>query len=128
MHKFYCFRGASFHLHPLPSTLYLWTSMSCIGDGPLAIGYYSFHGSYKDYFGKQLTLAGIFDFYFLMSCGQCTSYFLYFCSYYDSKVSLCFFYGTIFNPAQKLCPCLKESHCELLIYWVCCRVAGLVLL
>lgn len=78
--------------------------MSCIGDGPLAIGYYGFHGSYKDYFGKQSTLAGIFDFYFLVSCAQCTSYFLYFCSYYNSKVSLCFFLWDYFQPSMKIMP------------------------
>lgn len=50
-------------------------------------------------------------------------YFLYFCSYYNSKVFLCFFNGNIFNPARKLCLCLKESHCKLLIYWLCSGVA-----
>lgn len=67
-------------------------------------------------------------FLFLNELCSVYKYFLYFCSYYISKVSLCFFYGTIFNPAWKLRLCPKESHCELLIYWVCCRVAGLVLL
>lgn len=48
----------------------LWASMSCRRDEPLAIGYCGFHGSYKDYFGRQLTLAGNFDLYFLMSCAH----------------------------------------------------------
>lgn len=59
-------------LHPC-----LWASMSYRRDEPLAIGYCGFHGSCKDYFGGQLTLAGNFDLNFLMSCAQCTTMFIF---------------------------------------------------
>lgn len=45
--------------------------MSCRRDDPLAMG--GFHGSYKYYWGKQLTLAGIFGLYFLMTWAQSMS-------------------------------------------------------
>lgn len=51
-------------------------------------------------------------------------YFLYFCSCYNSKDSLCFLWG-YFQPT-KLCLCLKESHCKLLIYQLCSRAAASV--
>lgn len=47
--------------------------MSCRRDEPPAIGFCGFHGSYEDYFGKQLTLDEIRDLYFFMSCALCTS-------------------------------------------------------
>lgn len=74
--KSYWCRKTPFHLHSLPPPRpppYLWTSMSCRKDDPLAMGYCGFHGSYKYYLGKQLTLAGIFSLYFLMSWARCTS-------------------------------------------------------
>lgn len=62
-----------------PSFLHLclWASMSGRRDEPLAIGYCGFHGSCKDYFGRQLTLAGNFDLYFLMSCAEYTNMYIF---------------------------------------------------
>lgn len=61
---------------PSSPHLCLWASVSCRRDEPLAMGYCGFRGSYKDYFGRQLTLAGNFDLYFLMIFAQYNHFYI----------------------------------------------------
>lgn len=106
-HKLYCFGGASFRLCSVPALFEL-TSVPCRSDEPLAVGYCSYHGSYRDYFGKQLTLAGIFDLYFLMSCAQSTSIFYISAPVTTQRIPFAF-YGDISNPPSYACAWRKAT-------------------
>lgn len=99
-----------------PSFLYLclWASMSCRRGETLAIGYCGFHGSYKDYFGRQLTLVGNFDLYFLMSFAQCTTIFIFLLLLQLWGFPLLFWWE-YFQPSNKVMSVLKESHWKVLI-------------